>query len=396
MTSWLPIEGWRDLLDIALVAGFAWVGIRYLRHTRARAAIAGLALLGGIYFLARGLDLRLAEAILQGFFAVLVLVLVVVFQDELRRLFEQLGSWRRGAAQLPPGSETLDLLVRTVARLASARTGALIVLPGREPLDRHLEGGVRLGGRVSEPLLLSIFDASSPGHDGAVLLRGSSVERFAVHLPLSANHQVLGPGGTRHAAALGLAERCDATCVVVSEERGTVSLARDGAIHVLRRPEDLVTELRETFDGPQGAAQPWWRARSVLDAAGATLLAFAVWMVFVPGSDLSEVTLEAQVEINNLPRDLELAAIEPEAVEVTLRGLRRDLLLTEPNEVGVEIDAYLARLGRRTFQVTPETVRRPDGLSVVTVEPARVRISLEPAPSPAPAPGPEPGAAGGS
>jgi len=222
-----------------------------------------------------------------------------------------------------------------------------------------------------------------------VLLRGSSVERFAVHLPLSANHAALGPGGTRHAAALGLSERCDATCIVVSEERGTVSVARDGEIHALRRPEDLVLELRESFDGAR-QSQPWWRGRTGLDAAVAVLGTLVVWMVFVPGSDLSEVTLPARVQITNLPDDLELEAVEPEAVEVTLRGLRRRLLLTEPNEVAVQIDAYLARLGRRTFSISPDTVHRPDGLSVVEVSPDKVKISLAPAPVPAPVPGPAP------
>ena len=145
MPSWLPISGGLDLLDIILVAGFSWLAIGFFRRTRARAALAGLALLGVVYFFARGLELRLTAALLQGFFAVLVLVLVVVFQEDLRRLFEQLGTWRRGRSRVPEESGTLDLLVRTVARLASARTGALIVLPGQEPLDRHLEGGIALG-----------------------------------------------------------------------------------------------------------------------------------------------------------------------------------------------------------------------------------------------------------
>ena len=118
------------------------------------------------------------------------------------------------------------------------------MLPQREPIESHVEGGIALDGRLSEPLLLSLFDPSSPGHDGAVILRGAQIERFAVHLPLSVNRAALGPGGTRHAAALGLSERCDAICIVVSEERGTVSVARDGLLRVLARPQDLALELR--------------------------------------------------------------------------------------------------------------------------------------------------------
>jgi diadenylate cyclase len=375
MPDWIPIPGWLDLVDIGLVAAFGWLAISYVRRTRARASLAGLAMLGIVYFVARALDLRLATALLQAFFAVVVLVLVVVFQEDLRRMFEQLGSLRRGKSQPPTGTEPLDLLVRTVTRLASTRTGALIVLPGREPLDRHLEGGILLRGRVSEPLLLSIFDSSSPGHDGAVLLRGRTVERFAVHLPLSANHAALGASGTRHAAALGLSERCDATCIVVSEERGTVSVARGGTIQRLSRPEDLGIVLRSVFEREDDTRR-WWQGRTALDGLIATAGALVLWTVFVPGSDIEETTVTARVVVANLPNSMELESTDPGSVEITLRGLRRDLLLAERSDISVRIDAYLAELGRRTFTVNSSDVRKPESLSVVAIAPEKVKLSV--------------------
>jgi len=376
MPNWLPIPDWLDLVDITVVAVFVWLAIRFFRRTRARAALAGLALLGVVYFLARGFELRLTASLFQAFFAALLLVFVVVFQEDLRRLFEQLGTWRPGRTPVPEESGALDQLVRTVARLASSRTGALIVLPGQEPLDRHIEGGVALDGRMSEPLLLSLFDASSPGHDGAVLLRGSTIEKFSLHLPLSANHAEVGPGGTRHAAALGLSERCDAVCIVVSEERGTVSVTRDGTLRVLARPEDLVVELGAGFRR-ESAARPWWRGRGGLDAIMAIAGAAILWTVFIPGSDVSEKVVSAPIEVANLPADLAIESVEPSEVNVTLRGLRRDLLLPERNEVSVVVDAYLARLGRRTFTISEQWVRKPASLSVVAFDPEKVRISLK-------------------
>jgi uncharacterized protein (TIGR00159 family) len=380
MPEWISVIRWLDLVDIALVAGFCWLAIRYFRRTPARAALAGLALLATVYLAARGFELRLTAALLQGFFAVVVLVLVVVFQEDLRRVFEQIGTWRPGKSKLPANTETPDLLARTVARLAANRTGALIVLPGKEPLERHVEGGVALNGRVSEPLLLSIFDTSSPGHDGAVLLRGRNVERFALHLPLSADHAKIGPGGTRHAAALGLSERCDATCIVVSEERGTISVARDGAMRTLPRSEDLVAELRSAFPDVVDD-RPWWRGRAGLDAALAVGFAAVLWTVFVPGSDESESTVIAGIEVLNLPDDLQFDSVEPTSVEVTVSGLRRDVLLAERNAVIVQVDAYLARMGRRTFEISADNVRIPDSLAVVRVEPDKVRLSLTAGPT---------------
>lgn len=389
MSDWRSLFFWVDLVDIATVGVLLWLGIRFVRRTRGRAALSGLLLLVGVYLLARTLDLRLTAALFQGFFAVLVLVFVVVFQEDLRRLFEQLGSWRRrGPAQLPQGDEVHGAVVRAVSRLAATRTGALLVLPGREPIESHVEGGVALGGRVSEPLLLSIFDSSSPGHDGAALLRDGKIEHFALHLPLSANHSALGPRGTRHAAALGLAERCDATCIVVSEERGTVSIARDGEIRSLARPEQLASELRALL-GDDGEAPRWWKGRAGLDAALAVAGALALWLVFVPGSVPTEVSVRAPVRVSNLPTDLELESIDPPEVDVTLRGIRRRLVFSEADEVALRLDATLAQLGRRTFALDARQVQRPDGLTVVSIDPDRVKLSLRPLPAietPPPAP----------
>ncbi len=364
---------WRDLVDVTTVGVLIWLGIRFIRRTRGRRALTGLLLLGGVYLLASALDLELTASIFQAFFAVLVLIVVVVFQEDLRRFFETIGSFRRGAPR-EASDEHMDVLVRAVTRLASTRTGALIVLPGDESVESHVEGGVILGGRVSEPLLLSLFDSSSPGHDGAVILRGDRLLRFAVHLPLSSNLAAVGPGGTRHAAALGLAERSDATCIVVSEERGTVSIARDGVLRKLARPQDLAAELQPAK--PEERA--WWRERAGLDAVLAAAGAIALWAVFIPGSDLTEVTVPARVRVTNLPNDLAIETIDPEEVRVTLRGLRRDLAFSEPGEVSVRVDAYLARLGRRTFTLDEDSVRRPDVLDVVAIDPERVKLSLQP------------------
>jgi uncharacterized protein (TIGR00159 family) len=380
-----------NLVDVAVVAALLWLAIRLMRRTRARAALAGLALLGGIYVLAEWLGLDLTAALFRGFFAVVVLLLVVIFQEDLRRYFEQLGAMlsRSGREAARTSDGGAEVLVRTASRMASQRTGALLVVPGREPLDRHLEGGIPLGGKLSEPLLLSLFDASSPGHDGAVVVRDGRVERFAAHLPLSADHAQLGSGGTRHAAGLGLAERCDALCIIVSEERGSISVARDGQLRVLSRPEDLLTELMAhraplARDGGSG-----WRNSRWLEPALAALGAAVLWMLIVPGSTVVTTTLVAPVVAENLSSDLRIEQIDPPSVEVSLTGRRRDLLFLSPDGVSVRVDVFLAKLGRRTFQLDPDRVKRPRGADVASLEPDRVRIAVV-AVAPEPATTPQP------
>ena len=207
---------------------------------RANLALLGLGIIGLFYLVALQLELQLTAWIFQSFFAVLVVLLVVVFQDDLRRLFERIAVL--GLRRRRPHTEVggAAAIYRTLQQLAESHTGALLIIPGREPIERHLQGGVVLDANISEELLLSIFDPHSPGHDGAVLVQGDRLARFGVHLPLSEDNAQLGAGGTRHAAALGLAERCDALWVAVSEERGRISVAAKGKLSAQASDSKLV------------------------------------------------------------------------------------------------------------------------------------------------------------
>jgi len=372
-----------DIVDILVVTVFLWTLIGWLRRTRARLAVLGLSILTAIYLGARFLDLQLTAWILQGFFAVFVVVVVVVFQEEIRRFFERIGMWglRRPSSSPPP--DFVDLLVRAVARFAEEKTGALLIFRGKEPLERHVQGGIPLDARISEPLLFSLLDPHSPGHDGAVLLSGDRMERFAVHLPLSRNLGQIGTAGTRHAAALGITERCDALAVVVSEERGVVSVAKHGEIRQLERPSELTGEIREYLreqlpEGGDGGRIPWrgisigWREAIVSFA-----LAVALWMVAVPGSAVIQVTRSAEIVPENIPSGYQIDRIEPDRAEVTLSGRRRDLYLRPAGKLRVSLDVFLIQLGRRTFQLTPSQVSGERGASVVDVAPAEVVVTVQ-------------------
>lgn len=376
----IDLIGIRDLLDVVIVGALLWGGLVWLRRPRARLAIPALLIVAAVYLAAGRLGLRLTAGILQGFFAVLVIVLVVVFQEDLRRLFEQISAWglRRRPSTPPP--RTSESIARAVIRMAGSHTGALLVFPGHEPLERHLEGGIPLHGAISEPLLLSIFDSSSPGHDGALLIAGDFVERFAVHLPLSTNSRALGEAGTRHAAALGLAERTDALCVVVSEERGTVSIARDGHLRRLREPQAVQREIQrfvEELRPPPIAASRWkGLRRSWREGLAGFATALVLWGLLVPGATYVEVERTATVEIENLPPGWIVDTVDPSEVQVAVRARRRDLVLADRNAFRVPLDALLVQLGRRTFEIEPRSVAHPPGVEVLAVTPPKVRLQV--------------------
>ena len=379
--------GLTDVVDVALVAMMLWAALSWLRRARARLALGGVAIAAAAFLVARQLELQMTVWILQGFFAVLVVVLAVVFQEDLRRLFEQIAVWgmRRKAAAAP--LDAVDALVGAVRRLAAQHVGALIVIPGREPLDRHVTGGIPLGGLLSEPLLLSLFDPNSPGHDGAVAIEGERVICFALHLPLSDDHEQLGPGGTRHAAALGLSERCDALCIVVSEERGTVSIARDGQLRILGGPELLAREVRRfsSQPGPRNVERRS-RVRELIsrlpEAMLATVASAGMWLLLVPGSTVGEFQRSVPVVVENLPPGYAIESVEPTDVEVVFQGRRRDAYLAgQQAKVSLHVDALLVQLGRRTFDVGPEDVQHPDGLTAISITPTRIKLNVVQSPA---------------
>ena len=165
-----------DLVDIAVVGLLLWGLVAWTRRVHARMALIGLAFWGGFYLLARQFELQLMAWIFQGFFAVLVVLLVVVFQDDLRRLFEQIAALglRRKASR--PGSGSLAVLIRGMHQLAEKRRGALVVLPGREPVERHLQGGVFLDAAISEEL----FDSQPQSYRDSVLPEAAKFDMMVV------------------------------------------------------------------------------------------------------------------------------------------------------------------------------------------------------------------------
>jgi DNA integrity scanning protein DisA with diadenylate cyclase activity len=370
-----------EAVDVAVVTVAVFVLLRTLRSSRARLALVGVTVVGLIDLAARQVGLPLTAWFFQGLFLVSVVVLVLAFQDDLKRFFERLAVLGLGRRSVPLGERPLEAVVRASFALAASRRGALIVLPGRDPLDTHLVGGFPLDGVVSEPLLLSLFDPHSPGHDGAAVVESERVTRFGVHLPLSSDFAQLGLRGTRHAAALGLSEMSDGLCIAVSEERGTVGVACGGSLAPADDPDALRRRLREFVDetrqrAPRPAPSRWRVLVRLREWGLALAIAAGLWLLVVPGSEMSEATLRVPVEVTNLPAGYALGSVTPGSVTVTVSGVRRRLFVLQPSDVTVTVDALLAQLGRRTFEVTPQSARAPRGVTVTAVQPDHVGLDL--------------------
>ena len=379
----LPSITIAEIIDILLVATLLYTAVVWAQRTRAALVVRGILVFGGIYIIARYLELQMVAWIFQGFFAIFLIMIVVIFQEELRHLFEQTAVWSFNFKKSRPlRSESSDVIARTLVDLAKSKTGALVVIRGRDPLERHITGGIPLDGKLSGPLLRSIFDPHSPGHDGAVLVEGRKITRFAAHLPLSKDLSQTAHVGTRHSAALGLAELCDALCLVVSEERGQVSVARNGRLRPALNLQQIAAAidnfLQETFPAHEnkGVSLDLFRKNWIAKAASLSL-ALGFWYVFVPGAKTIQVQYKIPVAVQNLPANLTLEEIQPPVVSATFIGPRRSFYLFDIGKVKATVDATMAEVGRRTFTISEQNLRYPKELTLEELTPSSVRISVK-------------------
>ncbi len=250
-----PGAGWRDgamaLVDVAIVAYLCYRVLVLIRGTRAVQVLTGLFVLGLAYLGSQALGLVTVNWLLGHFLTYSIFFgIIVLFQADIRRALAQLG--RGGAlarlfrADHAAQLSAVDAVARAAAELSRRRIGALVVLERAADLLEVAESGVPLDARVSPEMLRALFHPGGPVHDGAVLVRDGRVVAARCFLPLSQAHEA-GDLGTRHRAALGLAEEVDAAVVVVSEERGEISLAADGALERGLDEPALRARLQEIF-----------------------------------------------------------------------------------------------------------------------------------------------------
>lgn len=373
--------GFADIADILVVAVLLYTATAWLKQTRAAFIIRGIFILAAVYIIARYFDLQLTAWLFQGFFAIFLIIIVVIFQEELRQIFERIAVWSLAKGSRPIRSDAIDVLVGTLADLAKDRIGALVVVEGKDPIARHVMGGIELEGKISEPLLKSIFDPHSPGHDGAVVIEHERISRFATHLPLSNDFQQLAHVGTRHSAALGLAELSDALCIAVSEERGTISLARDGRLRQVDNVQEVALSLRrflqEKYPAPGERKISWSLLRENWVSKLVTFsLALGLWYVLVPGSSTVEVTYRIPVQVQNIPPDSQLEEVAPSEVSATFTGPKRAFYFFDPTRLKVVLDASTMEAGRRTLRLSEQNVQHPQDLTLQQITPGTLRISL--------------------
>ncbi|MBI5365897.1 MAG: DNA integrity scanning protein DisA nucleotide-binding domain protein [Planctomycetes bacterium] len=316
-----------DLLDIAVVAWLFYRLLLVFRQTRALRILVGLGVLALVYAAARVFRfeavLGLVDLLRGSRVEVGVLVLAVIFAEEIKDLFAGVFWDLSRRASKDPVEQVVDPIVRAVVRMAARHCGALIAVAGVNPLDRwELADSVAVDAGVTADLLETIFHPGCPLHDGAVVIRGGRIVAAKCQFPPSSSPVITQYHvGMRHRAGFGLCEQSDAVVLVLSEERGTISLAHRGTFRPSVPPEELAGVLRDLLGG-SARHRPWYHPRRLLaDAplkACAAAAAFALWAE-------QETTLKLRDAVHVLDpetRAVRLVALRPGQVVLTAPASR--------------------------------------------------------------------------
>lgn len=232
----------QDVIDILLVSYIIYRIMLLLRRTRAVQMLAGIAVIIIIYFLSGKFELQTLHWLFKTFLSSILLVIVILFQADIRRALTQMGRTPFHKMDDVPAGD-LEEIIRAATFMARRRIGALIVLERNTGLRDYIDTGHRLDARLRAELLVAIFQPSSPMHDGGVILHQGRIHSSGCLLPLSQNTNIDKRYGTRHRAALGLSEETDAVIIVVSEETQEISVVRQGTITPFHDEERLRAAL---------------------------------------------------------------------------------------------------------------------------------------------------------
>ena len=373
-----------NVIDIAIIATLIYAVIAWFKGTRAFQILATVIGMGIIYLVASKSGLVLTSILFQYLWAAIIIVLVIVFQPEIREMLDRASPIRylSGRHNHNVKADLIDETVNAVTELAGLRIGAIIVFQRLDRLDNVIIKGKPLETLLSTEALIMIFQKGSPLHDGAALVSGARIRAAGCILPLSRDEHLSSQYGTRHRAALGLTERSDALCVVISEERGEVSIAEGKSMTTYRKKGDFRDALDRgllkarpgkegTRSGVLGALKSNWHLKLL-----ALFTSILLWFIVV-GPQRSELGISVPLQYTNLPADMEIAGKWMERIDVRLRGSESGLANLNPGSVRAVVNLSNVVTGLNYFRITAKNIQVPPGITISEIRPSDLHLNIE-------------------
>lgn len=370
---------WQDVVDIGLNSYILFRFYVLFRGTYVFRVLIGLTMLWFFQQIAGYAGLIVTSWVIQGIVAVAALIIVVVFRNEIRNVLQarNLKTILWGFAyktRLAP----IDVIADSAFELASRRHGALIVIPGEEDVQEMIQSGVGWNGDISREMILSVFFPDNPVHDGAAIIDGDRITRVGAILPLSRREDLPSYLGTRHRAALGLAETSDAVVIVVSEERGEVSLARGSRLREIGSRRKLIQKLEEHFGITDDQGPQMKKERIEVTTAALVSLLFITGFWFSISRGLETlITFDVPVEYMNRNPNMEIVHASVNSIRLNLSGSGTLIKSMRPDQVRVRLDLSNATAGPNSFFITPNNISLPPGIELREVTPQTVVVELD-------------------
>lgn len=370
---------WQDIVDIGLVS---YILLRFyvlFRGTNAFRVLIGMTVLWFFQQVAVSLGLVVTSWVVQGVVALGAFIIIVVFRNEIRNvlLARNLKSilWDFSSKTVITAIETI---VQSVHEMAQQKCGALLVFPGKEDLEEVVQGGIPWKGAISKEMILSIFWPDNPVHDGAAIFQGDQINQVAVILPVSRRDDLPSYYGTRHRAALGLAEATDALVILVSEERGDVVVAKDSQLTTVKQKRRLEQVMQEHMGVAVKKGRESRKEKLAFIAAALFSVIFTtgVWFSISRGVD-TLVTLQVPLEYTKRDLAMEIVNTSINTVNLELEGSGALIKSIRPDQVQVRLDLSKSKAGPNTFTITRKTISLPPGVVLKGVTPSVVDVELD-------------------
>jgi uncharacterized protein (TIGR00159 family) len=371
---------WQNVVDFVVLVVAIYLLLRWGKEARAFRVSLAIVGLKAAALLARQLDLIVTSLLLDATNLIAIILLLIVYQSELRHALTRLDilAWLMPRRKVTTQPE-LDAISTAAFSLARAQCGALIVITRRDSVDELIDGGVKLGGAISPEVIEAIFRKKSPVHDGATIVEGDHISRVGAILPLTSRTDIPRQYGTRHRAAIGLAERSDALVIVVSEERGEVSLMYGHDILRIDTEAALSAKVRQLQASPQVESRS--RVRQTLfgdlglkfAALGFALTLWSISFLLV-GNSIRTVTVP--VEFSNVPADTEITRLSTDTVQVQVRGSAWLLDSGSLNTLVARFDLTGTKEGPQALNVQQSTLSLPPGLIIESISPRKISLTL--------------------
>ena len=380
MKDLLHFFRWQDGLDILILTYIFYRLYLWLRKKKALRMILVILALPLFYIFARWIDLPLSVWGLQNLWPVILIVLVVIFQEEIREVLGNvsLPSFFFGRSERLT-SKAIDKIVEAAFQMADKRIGGLIVLQKGDDLDELIHEKIPLDAEINEDLLVSIFTHQSPLHDGAVIIRGDRIRHAAALLPLSKSASFPKEFGTRHRAGIGLTEISDGDCIIISEERGEVLFASKGNVRKKQGKGELKESLADlTPVGSIKDKEKSWSKRIFEDLPRKVLFLFLVCLLWasVIGIRRGEVSFNIPIEYYSMPQNLVIVGEPPREVNVRLKGSQRLLSSIKPDQIRARVDLSNTHKGLNQISVSETNINTGPGISVTNFYPRSIRLQL--------------------